>query len=295
MGNINCCENIKTKDKVFNLEDIFLPQSNIIEKREKEIISINVDNFSLLENPNRADDRIQIYENAEVKEIDYTSNLQKKKYPGNLQEYMEEKNAEKSEVNWMKLIRPATFSERSLSSFKIKFIEELNKARTDFMGISEKLYNTANDIEFLKKIEEIENEEIRRKLIRTKEDLLQASRFFWKLNQDRIKNNQENLTEIIEIEGIDIPIPTDKTLLNNFKYYNLFLRRFKRIFSKKFKVDKISYDTFHKNPEIAFILFICKDTEKLKYLFQKENKYIGLDYIEDSHDTNLMTVVVARD
>jgi hypothetical protein len=290
MGNINCCEKVKINESIFHLENIFHSEDIKINQKENQNLNILANSSESKTDTNKVPENSYVTNNTE---FDYTSNLRNNSNA--IQNYMEEKNTLKSLNNWMKLIRHFTF-ENKLPSFNLKFLEELNKARTDFLGISQKLLKYSEEFDIVKeKFYEINNDEIRQNFFRTKDDLIKSAEFFKKLYVNKIEKNEENLEEFIEIDEIKLPIPSDKDLLNSLKYYKLFKKRFDKMFSKKFALTKINYDIFHEDPEISYILFISKNTENLSYLFEKKSKYIGIDFIKDTQNTYLMTIVTATD
>ena len=85
-------------------------------------------------------------------------------------------------------------------AFSIRFLEEFNLARTDFLAFSEKLENFILNFDFFqKKMEEINdpNEKVKKHFERSKEDFKKASDFFKALHQKRLKENKEKLEPLI--------------------------------------------------------------------------------------------------
>ena len=86
----------------------------------------------------------------------------------------------------MKLINHPTFSKEQ-NEFYLKFLEELNKARTDFLGVSEKLMYYFQNFDLIQnRIDQINDTELKDYLSRTKEDFKEASDFFADLYKKKI-------------------------------------------------------------------------------------------------------------
>ena len=193
---------------------------------------------------------------------------------------------ENPKMSMMKLVKHATFSKDL--NYNCKFLEELNNARIDLLGFLNQLLDFEENF---KKIQEEIYERNGNCLIRTKEDFEKAFDFFKKLQEEE----KENLIELIEIEEFKLPIPEDLKELNDNKYYKKFQERFESKFWGKFKLKTIRIIILHKDLEISFLLFITEDSKTLSSLFDKNVKYVGIDFQENSNETLLLSLVLAAD
>jgi hypothetical protein len=210
-----------------------------------------------------------------VRNFDYSSN-------SNIFNY---KN-ENPNMSLMKLVKHATFSKDL--NYNCKFLEELNNARIDLCGFINRL------LDFQENFQKIKEEIYERNgncLIRTKEDFIKALDFFKKLQEEE----NENLNELIEIEKFKLPIPEDLEELKDYKYYEKFQKRFENKFCGKFELKNSKIIILHKDPEISFLLFITEDSKILSSLFNKNVKYVGIDFQDYSNETLLLSLVFAAD
>lgn len=284
MGNGNCYSKAKGNDKDFFALDIDLASKKDDGDNKEPLPEIERSNTC----NNDSDEKINPSANNKmlIKIFDYPLLSDYKDM--NLIENYKKENVN---TNMMKLVRHITFEE--FYQFPVKFIEEMNKARCDFLGFSEKLMGHVQNFELIEnKINEITDQKIKKRLVRTKDQFVKTSEFFLDLHQKNIK--EERLNELIEIEEFKLPIPIDEKELKDKKYLKKFNRRFEKKFQKNFKIKRISYYVGHSNPEISFLLYITNDTKNLSYLFQKGIKYIGID-IKDNNETILLSLVVASD
>ena len=294
MGNINCCDDSNKKDKDFNVQSIF-EEVNYKNEKNKSTENLNLNlndgnessrnkltNESTSFSKNRcydSDSPVQI----KLEDFNYSTNSNKN--------CVKNYKKENINLNMMKLVKHTTF-EKICPQFASKFIDELNKARTDLFGFSEKLSDYSQNFEVIqKKIDEIINEKLRKRFSRTEEEFKKASDFFKKLYQEK----KENFEELIEIDQFKLPISESTKEMKEDKYYKKFQRRFESKFSQKFIFRKVLVKLVHEDPETSFLLFITKNTEELEFIFQKEMKYIGIDFKVQSNMSVLLTLNLVRD
>jgi len=144
-------------------------------------------------------------------------------------------------------------------------------------------------------ISTIKEEKFQKIFSRTEEDFKNASNFFKELYEENLKEKKENLSPIVEIEELKMPIPENKEELFSDKYCQRFKSRFTRKFSERFVLGKIRCDIVLENPEFSFLLFITESPKRKKYLFENEVKYIGIDYTGYSDDLALISIVTSDD
>lgn len=144
-------------------------------------------------------------------------------------------------------------------------------------------------------ISTIKEEKFQKIFSRTEEDFKNASNFFKELYEENLKEKKENLSPIVEIEELKMPIPENKEELLEDKYCQRFKSRFTRKFSERFVLGKIRCDIVLENPEFSFLLFITESPKRKKYLFENEVKYIGIDYTGYSDDLALISIVTSDD
>jgi hypothetical protein len=298
MGNINCCEETKKNDKDFDVGSIFAPKVNKEEENlsnkstEEENYKIHTNQneiFQLAKSPFATNkNSIFIEELAEAEDFDYDTNNNKNSWLN----YIENRNKEMDSKNLLKLVKHATFRDTP-PTFDRKFLEDLNKARTDFLAFSEKLFYYVQNFHIIQnKIDEIKDETIKKRLSRTKEDFIQASDLFKKLHGEK----KENLNELIEIDEFKLPIPSNIMDLKEKKIFEKFDKRIQRKQNlRKFRLRNIKCCIVQEDIELSFILFITKEINYLSFLFNKNMKYIGIDFKENSNGTNLLTIVLVSD
>ena len=277
MGNGYCCEETKKFDEDFDVKNILTPEvDNFIVKRS-------------FRNTKSLKTRKSYQKNETKKFMEKEENLQNEK------KLIKEKNEERKTLNWMKLLKHISFR-KTKTLFSHSFIKELDKARTDFLGFSQKLMDSITNFDSIQnKINEISEKNTRNKLSRTKEDFKMALDFFEELQREKIKGKKKDLNELIEIDDLKLPIPSNRQELNELKYHKKFVRRFNFKFNKKFKINKMIFGCVHEDPQISFLLYITKDIKNLRYLFDKEIKYFGMDFEENFNGTIFITVVLASD
>ena len=235
-------------------------------------------------------ENLQIFKNSKIENFDYVSNID----VNNSFDCYKYENKKKT-LNWMKLLKHISFR-KTKTLFSHSFIKELDKARTDFLGFSQKLMDSITNFDSIQnKINEISEKNTRNKLSRTKEDFKMALDFFEELQREKIKGKKKDLNELIEIDDLKLPIPSNRQELNELKYHKKFVRRFNFKFNKKFKINKMIFGCVHEDPQISFLLYITKDIKNLRYLFDKEIKYFGMDFEENFNGTIFITVVLASD
>ena len=292
MGSLNCCidkfkkndnDTDNANDNDFNVEEIFSPVYEIKDSSEDEIENIADQPKTIIQKEKKPlFENIQDYEN-----FDYSCNSVKNSLSPN--------DSQQPSLFIKQHIKNFSFR-RIESLFNIKFIDEINKFRTDFLGFSKKLKDYAQNFDKIKNIiDRIYVEDIRLHLSRTKEDFEKTSNFLEEFHNESIKENKGKLSDLVEIDEIKLPIPFNKEELNDTKYYKKFDKRFLRKFGTKFKLEKTKSCLVHEDPEIAFLFFITKEVNKKKYLFDNKMKYIAVDFVEHSKGIIFMTIVLARD
>ena len=301
MGNGNCYDNTKSEDKDLNVQSIF-EEKNL----NKESIPANLNNEYNLKNENNPIP-IKIEENKANSTDDSNSHITKKtsdvsdaggvkieiedfNYSSNSPKENGLKNykRENSKLDMMKLVRHSTF-DKICPQFASKFVEELNKARTNLLGFSEKLMDLTQNFEEIQK--KIGSDKEMSEFSVTKEDFKQASDFFKSLHKEK----KEKLEELVEIDEFKLPISENTKEMKEDKYYKKFQRRFEKKFSEKFIFRKVLALVLHEDPEISFLLFITKKTKQKGFIFEKEMKYIGIDFKEQSDKSVLLTINIVRD
>ena len=76
---------------------------------------------------------------------------------------------------------------------------------------------------------------------------------------------------------------------NGDKFYEKFQNQFNEKFSGKFIFKTVLFKA-HADPETSLLLLISAHIEEFGFIFEKENKYIGIDFKEESNDLILLTL-----
>ena len=272
----NCCDKIQQKDKDINLD-------KIISFQEKNPVLV----VNYLDNNKSGTNTKNINENNNS----HSENNFKLKFDYNRSNPINDNLLSdiNQQINSPRFYRVLTqnFSVNDILPeeilvFSIRFLEELNLARTDFLAFSEKLeYFIFNFNLFKKKIEEINdpNEEVKKDFERSKKDFKEASDFFKALHQKRLKENKKKLEPLTLKDEMKIQIPKEASDIFNKKIYNNFLMKINQLSDGKFKFGKLNCQLSHKDPEISFLLFITKKIKKndTQFIFDEEKKYFGLN------------------
>lgn len=276
MGNINCYKETKKIDEDFNVESIYADKNE-----KKEHNKSQSEKNKIIKSIKEQEKKKQMI----TEDFNYSSNLSKNTWRDNILNH----KVNKTTKNLMKLIKHVTFRKNQIL-FHSKFLDDLNEARKDLLGFSQKLLYFYHNFDLIEKnIQEINDKNIKELLFsRTKEDFKSASDFFAHLHK------KKELNELIEIDDFKLPIPLDTGDLLEDKYLEKFEMRFKKKFSKIFKLKKIAFNLVHEDPEISFLFLITKEIKKLKFLFEKRTIYIGIDSKENFDGTNLISFVLVR-
>jgi len=280
----NCCDKIQQKDKDINLD-------KIISFQEKNPVLV----VNYLDNNKSGTNTKNINENNNS----HSENNFKLKFDYNRSNPINDNLLSdiNQQINSPRFYRVLTqnFSVNDILPeeilvFSIRFLEELNLARTDFLAFSEKLeYFIFNFNLFKKKIEEINdpNEEVKKDFERSKKDFKEASDFFKALHEEKLKENKEKLEPLILKDEMKIQFPSRIKDLFDLEYYNNSLKRINQLSNGKFKFGKLDCQVSHADPEISFLLFI---TEKIKlnetkFIFKDEMKFFGINYKKLENNT----------
>lgn len=301
--NFNCYEKTKQNDKDFDVESIFNKSIKIkIEKAEednKNQEDISIENIK----SKKEENKLNKNKNNLYIEFDYNSNnignnnsnknYETKKWKNYILNYEEKKTS----INMMKLIRHFTFrNQNQNSNLALKFIADINKSRSDLLKFSEELLNYYENFEFIQnKIAKINDEKTRNLFSRSKENFKEASFFFKNLHEENVKENKEELTELLEVEAFKLPIPQDSKELLKDNYREKFKKRFDVKFSKIFKIEKVKCNIINYDPDISFLLFITNNTKNWRFLFGNTLKYIGVDVKEYSNESIFISLVLVKD
>lgn len=210
MGNSNCCKEIKEIQKEFDVENIFLElkkrenekkicaeikkKERIVEKidseiKKQEIITEEIvseikkqqsEEFHNLSISNKIQG-VEIRKPCScnhliIRNYDLLSNSNSKDY--SIENYV---SKEDQPLNWIKYVN-LSFREEENKFSKI-FIEKLNEARTDILGLSKILIQHYNNFNFIQnKIFEIKDENLKKELLTKKENFKEASNFYNELH-----------------------------------------------------------------------------------------------------------------
>jgi hypothetical protein len=289
MGNINCCEETKKIDKDFDVENIFSTVKNKeLKNSPRKKITINESESN--KNQEEIDLRLNTYKNLVI--INFNPLLNSNLLDNSIQNY---KNKKDESLNLMKLIKHASFRDVQ-NNFSQLFIEHINKARTDFLGFSKLLIEHYNNFDYIQnKINQINDVNLINKIFRSKENFKEASNFFNELYEKNIKENKINLTDLIEIDEIKVPIPLDKKELSKNKYYKKFRRRLRSKYKEKFRIGQIITSICSDEIDISFLLFISKEFKSFSSLIDEKMKYIAIDFEENKNKTYYFTIILASD
>jgi len=307
----NCCEKTKNNDKDFNLINILSfrekGKKDLTENKEKQINNKEEVNPILLINYSEV-----VNNPLEKKKVDENNSNQESRYKtnfGQFSNYLQPTESNGSllvdinlQINSPRFYRvlTQTFSVNNILPeeivlFSIKFLEELNLARTDFLAFSNKLENYIMNYDlFTKKINEL-NDDFKKDFERSKKDFKEASDFFKSLNNERIKENKNKLNSLILRDELKLQFPSETKELFNLEYYNKSLLRINEITNESFKFGKLDCQITHLDPEISFLLYI---TEKIKendtqFLFKEEMKYFGLNYKLLENNTIVTCIIIS--
>lgn len=306
MGNVNCCYKKKQIDNDFNVEPIFAFDGHKQHLYIKESIKQTIKKLFIKEEKINCEENKQNSERDLVKktsykslyiteekklEFDYFSNTK-----NDWRDYIIKYEEEKASKNFMKLVNHITFRKEQ-KLFYSKFLEDLNNARCDLLGFSQKLLYYFKNFDFIEnKINKINDSNMKEIFSRTKESFKEASEFFGDLYEEKMKEEEDNLNELIEIDDIKLPIPSDFEELIGNRYLKKFEKRFVKRFRRMFKIKKIKCSIVHDDPDISFLLLITNyDKKKFTFLFEEKSIYIGIDFKENFDGTNLLSLVLASD
>jgi len=115
------------------------------------------------------------------------------------------------------------------------------------------------------------------------------------LNEKKIKENKKNLTDLIEIDELKLPIPLYLKDLKSYKYFQKFRRRLDSKFKKKLKIAQLFIGIISNDNDISFLLFITKEFNTFTSLIDDEIKYIAIDVRENDNQTYYVTIVMGKD
>lgn len=296
MGN-GCCNKTEQKDKDFDVESIYTLKDKQQENNKKDkiiLININFENDVNFVSEFKKIPLVAKLEETKINianDFNYNSNSQNDSFKN----YTDNYKKEKAKKNMMSLVKHISFGKaKTLNT--IKFLKEINKARTDLAGISEKLMYFANNFYLIEnKIDEINDQKIKKILSADKEKFKVAAIFFSNLCKEKTEKKEDVLKELIEIDDFKLPIPLDLKEMKNPKYHQKFIYRFNSKYSNKFMLKRISFNIVHNDLEISFLLLIAIYLEKLLFLFENDFDYIGIDFRENTSESMMITFAVVSD
>jgi len=174
--------------------------------------------------------------------------------------------------------------------FSSKFIEELNKARTDFLDITRKLENYLYNFDlFYSSIENLKifNSENKKFFLRTKEDFIVAIDYFKDLHERNIK-----LEELENKEELKIQFKENSENPFDKEYLKKSLKTIEKSENKKGQF--IDCHLTHFDPEISFILYI---TDRIKrklstHIFRKCSKFIRFNEKKICDESKLIYFII---
>lgn len=178
------------------------------------------------------------------------------------------------------------------SDFAIKFLEEVNKSRTNFSEISLKLEKYLinfdafeNDLKKLK----IFNTKYKKYFLRTKDDFITAIDFFKDLQERNIKLKPLEIKDDLLFEFQGNCRGFDKEWVDET------LKMIKKKLRHDCKMSFIDCHLNHIDPEISFILLIINRIKrnKCEHLFSESSKYIGINSKRNCDESNLICIILA--
>merc|ERR1712032_1001959 len=146
MGNDNCCNTIEIKEKVFNVENILKAENKNIRNQSKVIPEAKLKNNDFFKNfieysVDKSAENPSFFSlvkyKSKLENFDYdsnTQNLNKNCFKNYVNDYQQEKTSK----GILEIINYASFR-LTFSDFGSKFLKEINKARIDPLGFSQKL------------------------------------------------------------------------------------------------------------------------------------------------------------
>lgn len=193
-----------------------------------------------------------------------------------------------------KIKRNCTFHETP-NSFDTQFLKDLNDARKDLLGFSNTLMDYANNFEIVKrKLNKLQDEELTKTFQISKNDIIKASKYFKDLHEENVKN-KTSLNEVVENEHFKIVIPSNPQLTREIEYFDDFMKYFTKKYKNNYKLLKIKCTILVNDPDISFILFVADQRRHNKFLFEKDLRYLAIDYLEIYDGILLLIFSAGRD
>lgn len=286
MGNGNCCKEVRQNDKDVAVDDL---KDNV---NNENIIKIYP---KVKSNDNETNDRkvgkdeiINSNSNHSYSgTFDYYSN---KKNEKNITSSFKKQNYSDNSVN---LVKHCTFRDEKFE-YNLKFLEIINNARKNTLAFSDKLKMYSENFDLFEKVKsQIKNKRVKKVFKITKNDFFEASNLLKEWENERLKNNLI-LNDLEESEKFRLPIPDDIEELKRTKYFDRYISRFTRKYSKEYEIVKIIAKIVNFDPELSLLTILSKEKEFWKFLFTQEVSYVSIENSEYSEESYLLTLVFVK-
>lgn len=286
MGNGNCCKEVRQNDKDVAVDDL---KDNV---NNENIIKIYP---KVKSNDNETNDRkvgkdeiINSNSNHSYSgTFDYYSN---KKNEKNITSSFKKQNYSDNSVN---LVKHCTFRDEKFE-YNLKFLEIINNARKNILAFSDKLKMYSENFDLFEKVKsQIKNKRVKKVFKITKNDFFEASNLLKEWENERLKNNLI-LNDLEESEKFRLPIPDDIEELKRTKYFDRYISRFTRKYSKEYEIVKIIAKIVNFDPELSLLTILSKEKVFWKFLFTQEVSYVSIENSEYSEESYLLTLVFVK-